>query len=110
MTTYDFPNDADGDALRRLRDDGSDLSKPHQIDFHVVVPNESAGSAVCIEAEKLGFKAKLVQDNATLDWTCWCTKTIVPDYSEIVQVESQLDVVARAVGGHTDGWGAFPVK
>lgn len=38
----DFPDDADGDALRRLVNDGSDLTKPMLIDFQIAVPTEEA--------------------------------------------------------------------
>lgn len=30
-----WPNDADGDVLRRMEEDGFDFSKPHVIDFNV---------------------------------------------------------------------------
>ena len=40
--THDFPYDADGDALRRLVDDGSDLTKPMCVEFQVAVPDEAA--------------------------------------------------------------------
>lgn len=37
-----FPNDADGDALRRVAE-RSDMSKPMDIDFAVEVPNQARG-------------------------------------------------------------------
>jgi hypothetical protein len=40
-----FPDDADGDALRRLAERGSDLSKPKLIDFQIAVHTESAAKA-----------------------------------------------------------------
>jgi len=40
MTDLDsIPNDADGDVLRRLAENGNDLSKFMVIDFHVGVQN-----------------------------------------------------------------------
>lgn len=37
-----YPNDADGDALRRVAGAGSDMSKPMDIDFAVAAPDEDA--------------------------------------------------------------------
>ena len=41
----DFPNDADGDALRRVAE-RSDMSKPMDIDFAVDVPSKSSGEEI----------------------------------------------------------------
>jgi len=47
---YEFPDDADGDALRRFVDNGSDLAKPMSIGFQVAVPDENAakGLDICV--------------------------------------------------------------
>ncbi|MCG8435309.1 MAG: ribonuclease E inhibitor RraB [Gammaproteobacteria bacterium] len=37
-----YPNDADGDALRRIAADGSDMTKPMEVDYHVAAPDQSA--------------------------------------------------------------------
>ena len=109
MPADGLPDDADGDALRRLRNDGADLNKPHSIDFHVAVPDEESGHVVLAAARELGFKVKLDKDEDGTDWTCYCTKTMVPDHASIVEVEATLDSIAKKVGGKADGWGAFPV-
>ncbi len=41
----DFPDDADGDALRRVAE-RSDMSKPMDIDFAVDVPSKRSGEEV----------------------------------------------------------------
>jgi regulator of ribonuclease activity B len=41
-----YPNDSDGDALRRVVNDGSDMSKPMFIDFQVAVPDEAAANVL----------------------------------------------------------------
>ncbi|MGC2615598.1 MAG: ribonuclease E inhibitor RraB [Terracidiphilus sp.] len=37
----EFPDDENGDVLRRMAANGNDLSLPRNIDFTVVFPNES---------------------------------------------------------------------
>ena len=35
----DYPNDTDGDALRRIASLGNDMTRPMEIDFAVAVPS-----------------------------------------------------------------------
>ena len=37
----DYPNDADGDVLRRVAAGGADMSKPMDIDFFIVASDEA---------------------------------------------------------------------
>ena len=78
--SLDFPNDADGDALRRVAADGSDLSRPVSIDFTVAVPDSGAGLEVAVRAGALGYQTAAQQE---------------------------LDELARSHGGRADGWGTF---
>ena len=41
-----YPNDADGDALRRVAGSGADMSRPMTIDFSVASPNREAADQV----------------------------------------------------------------
>jgi regulator of ribonuclease activity B len=103
----DLPNDSDGDALRRLVRDGSDLSKPMTIDFAVAVPDKFAGEAVAERASSLGFRPHIYHDAKDDSWTCNCTKVLVPDYCAIVAIQKRLDEISRPFGGKSDGWGSF---
>jgi hypothetical protein len=51
----DFPDDADGDALRRVAE-RSDMSKPTDIDFAVDVPSKRSGEEVQRLAAQRGFR------------------------------------------------------
>ena len=104
---YSLPNDADGEALRHLQDDGSDLSKPMEIDFHVVVPNQESGQSVLEVVRNIGFRVELVYDEEDAGWTCWCTKTMVPIYEDIVAVQLTLDNLSQPHGGYFDGWSSY---
>jgi hypothetical protein len=56
-----LPDDADGDALRRLVADGSDLSRAMKIDFAVDVPHGQAARAFAESAERHGFRVTVSQ-------------------------------------------------
>jgi Regulator of ribonuclease activity B len=57
-----YPDDADGDALRRVASEGGDMSHPMAIDFFVTVPNRQAGETVAHLAALSGYKTDLVHD------------------------------------------------
>lgn len=81
--------------MRRYVAEGSDLSRPMEIDFFVAIPNREAGEGVAAHTMELGFATSVEQDEATLEWTCYCTKTIVPSYAAVRTIGQQLDKIAR---------------
>ncbi len=109
----DYPNNADGDALRRLVAGGNDMSKPMDIDFAVAAWDEAAAKCVAEEAVKLGYRTDISffrqdgDDGSHPPWTCTCTKTMVPDYNALIAVQVELDRIARPFGAFADGWGTF---
>jgi hypothetical protein len=104
----DFPNDADGDALRRFIENGSDLSKPMLIDFQVAVPDEIAAGALAEAARKLGYHAKTyASPECSLPWTCECSTRMIGTYDGVIAVQQELARLAVPFGGHPDGWGSF---
>jgi len=99
--------DATRAALERIARDGSDLGRPLKMDFFVAVPDESSGHVVAARAATAGFETSVEQDSETREWTCYCTKVLVPSYQAVVAIEAQLDSLARDIGGYSDGFGTF---
>jgi hypothetical protein len=93
-------------ALDRYRAQGSDLSRPMEIDFFVAAPTQEAADSVARHALALGFATKVEPTEAT-GWTCYCTKSLIPSYANVRAIEHQLDALARAYGGRADGFGSF---
>jgi pterin-4a-carbinolamine dehydratase len=102
-----LPEDADGDALRRLFDEGSDPSLPMDLDFHVAAPDEAAAHRIAAAVAARDYRAAVHYDDALARWTCWCTRTMLADHAAIVACQAELDALGRAEGGHADGWGTF---
>ena len=100
----DFPNDADGDALRRVAQ-RSDMSKPMDIDFAVEVPDQARGEKMAELSAQRGYVAAVECDAAGLSWTCYCTKRMVPAYEAVIAAQKELDELSAPLGGHSDGWG-----
>ena len=84
-----------------------DLSKPMEIDFFVAVPSKKSGNIVAEKIRNMGFKINVEQDDETGEWTCYCTKTLIPEYSEVVKIEKELTSIAQPYGGYADGFGSY---
>jgi len=102
-----YPNDADGDALRRIAADGSDMSQPMEIDFFVAVPDEAAGQAVAAKAASAGYEPELSFDTESREWTCYCSREMIPTHEAVVAAQAELDQLSLEFGGVTDGWGTY---
>lgn len=102
-----LPHDSDGDALRRLISNGSDISKPMEIDFAVLVPDRDSGLAFGAIVELLGFRIDVKRGAATNRWTCYCSRTMVPSYDAMISTQETLEEFGRPFGAKPDGWGSF---
>ena len=103
-----FPDDETGEALQRRADNGADLTKPHNIDFYILVTDEAAGNAIVTALTDNGFDAALEQDED--QWNVCGTRELIPTHEAISELEVLVDSIATAMGGTADGWGAFAVE
>jgi hypothetical protein len=113
----DFPNDADGDALRQLMRIGCDLSRPMTIEFAVDVPDEAAGREVAKVAAGAGYRTELMYDEGEetddgdqgyeSSWTCYCFRDMIVTYEAVVAAQEELSRLSQPHGGWCDSWGSF---
>jgi hypothetical protein len=103
----ELPRDADGDSIRRLVHEGSDLGEPMSVDFFVAVPDEKAGRAVAGAVEPLGYRAVVQQDPGEPTWTVYCAREMLVSYDSVVEAQRRLVEVTGPLGGRVDGWGTF---
>src|SRR5262245_62037121 len=61
-TPTEYPNDADGKALRRIAATGADMMRPMVIEFSVDVPDETAARAVAEGVSTHGYTASVDRD------------------------------------------------
>ena len=102
--------DPDSAVLTQLKKAGSDLSKPHDIDFFLYFPKEAAAkeAAKDIEANVDTVKVELGPDKQ--NWLCFGNKRMVPDHDKLVALRKRFNEVARKGNGLYDGWGTEVVK
>ena len=78
-----------------------------EIDFAVEVPDQNAGLAFAAIVASMGFSTTVDQDSETGDWTCYCTRRMVPSYNAIIAVQQTLENAGRAYNARPDGWASF---
>lgn len=104
----DYPNNADGDALRRVAADGSDMSKPMYINYHVALPDEAVATSLAKSAHDLGYRVRIYDSpECSLPWTCECSCRMVPAYDAVIAIQNELGTLSAPLGGHVDGWGTL---
>lgn len=107
-----FPDDANGDTLRRMRRNGDDLSQPREVDFSIIFPHESFAIDFIrvVEAKFDKVRYEKADHESDLPWDVTATRFMTPSYEEISATEVFLESVAEKFGGEIDGWGCFSVR
>ncbi len=104
----DYPNDADGDVLRRIANDGSNMAKPMLIDFQVAMPDEASARELAGIALELGYRVDAYESpECSLPWTTECSTRMLATYAGVIAVQAELAELSRRYGGYPDGWGSF---
>jgi hypothetical protein len=119
MTT--FPDDADNAVLANLARHGIDLTQPLSIEFPIAVPNETSANNAAAAMTKAGYEAQIEYDGGEPDfdpntddanefgpsWTVYANVQLIPEYNEIIRIQTELDQIVQPWGGKSDGWGVM---
>ena|SRR5688572_12403927 len=108
--TFDarFPNDENGDVLRRMASDGIDLSSPRIVDFEHCFPDEASARRFREAVRGSVLEARLLEPDLEegAGWEVQCRQRMIPTHAAITETEQRLAAVAEACGGYADGWGS----
>jgi len=106
-----YPNDADGDALRRVVTEGSDMSQPMIVDFAVAAQDRESAESIAKMAASIGYMTDVVydegEDQDRASWTCYCSKSMILTYQTVVEAQRELEDLSRPFNGYSDGWGTL---
>jgi hypothetical protein len=101
----------DAQVIEQLKNAGSDLSKPHPIDFFLYLPTEESANRTAETLRGLGYEIKRVDRAATgSGWLVLASRTFVPTESALLQSGQELESSAKSNGGTYDGWEAPVIK
>jgi len=105
-----FPGDENGGVLRRMFDDGDDLSEPRMMDFCFAFPErkQALSFAELVDERKLEVCISYYPEREM--WQAIVHRHMIPTHRDITALESDLSVRAERVGGEADGWGCMIVK
>ena len=95
-----FPDDENGDVLRRMQSSGDDLSRPRDIDLAIVMPTSGAADAFArhCQAREWVVKVQRTASVPQLPWDVRVTRHMLPTHAGITAFENELDAVATAAG------------
>ena len=101
-----FPDDENGNKLRRMYEDGEDLSQKRDIAFTVLLPDSDAVQEFGSYFYNLGLqvKAKRNDSGSGLPWNVVVTVNMLPTYETITDFEQKVEKVVVPLGGRSEGW------
>jgi hypothetical protein len=104
-----FPNDENGGVLRRMQENGDDLTKPRDLEFTVVFPSKVFAEAFADHFRQLGYRVSIEETKCVpeLPWDVVVARNMIPLHTDIAEFEDTLSVFAAPLGGRNDGWGCF---
>lgn len=102
-----YPDDADGDALRQVAANGSDMSRAMVIDFAIDAPSESNANACQLALSQAGYPGDIFRADGSSRWSVYCSITMVPDYHQLLRTIETLNQITSPHGGTADGWGTL---
>jgi hypothetical protein len=105
----DFPDDENGDALRRMAARGADLNSPRIIDFEHRFPDAESAQAfhTAVSDTVLEAVVHVPDPDVGSDWQVQCRARMIPTHPAITETELRLAALARKFGGFPDGWGSL---
>ena len=108
-TPPQFPNDDNGDVLRRMYAAGDDLTQARMIDFCFVFPERRQALAFAGVVDDQDIEVCISYYKGRKVWQAIVKHNMVPDHRSITAMESALALKADSVGGKADGWGCMQV-
>jgi len=109
---FEFPDDADGDAIRRLSAD-ADFGRQMAVDFSVIFRDEQLAKAFLkfMENRAMVADCHLRQSEADssegFEWDATVTYFMFVSYDSLIYEQRDLAKHAETYGGELDGWGSF---
>ena len=105
------PVDAEGitqdqEALDQLGSAGSNLSKPHRIDFYLYLPSQPDAEGAEAELRSLGYSVTVRVGPDNINWQCVASRTMTPTIQALTDARDVLKAMAMRYRGAYDGWQA----
>lgn len=100
----------DAHAIAQLRDAGSDLSRPHRIDFFLYFADEANARAFATAFRARDFDARVSHAADRDAWQVKLARTMLPEEAALGALRAEFVRASESAGGSYDGWGAAVVR
>jgi hypothetical protein len=101
---------SDAKVMEQLAKAGSNLSRPHNIEFRFYFPSEQFAERVSATLRADGFQVSTQEVVQGHQYIVRAARSMVPVLSELESLRSRFDELATREGGIYDGWSAEVVK
>jgi regulator of RNase E activity RraB len=98
--------DPDEWVLSQLKKAGSDLSKPHALEFFLYFPKQSLAEQAALRIKDAGFQVEVKRAAQGDEWLCLTARVMVPELTALQKIRSEFTSIAGSLSGQYDGWGA----
>ena len=100
----------DGEVITQLKKAGSNLSKPHIIEFYLYFQTKETAERIERKLVKQGYITKIGLAAKGNEWLIMATKPMIPTESTLLEQRKILDALAKSENGEYDGWGTPIIK
>lgn len=96
--------------LEILRENGSDMTKPHHTIHYFYMPDKRSATAVANELKADGMTIARVDRMEEGEWACVMETYAIPETAAVLATSERLRALAESHGGRYDGWEAGVVN
>jgi len=101
---------SDAQVIEQLTKGGSNLTRPHNIEFRFYFPSRELAERVTGTLRSDGFQVSVEEVVQGNQYILRAARAMVPLLSELKSLRSRFDELATREGGVYDGWSAGVVK
>ena len=102
-----FPDDENGDVLRRMQASGDNLDVPRDMNFAFAFKTQSEAERFAAAVTAPDYHAEASPYSERKMWQAEVTHHMTPTHAAITELEARLTKIAVEYGGEADGWGSF---
>lgn len=96
----------DSQALDQLRAAGSNLAKPHHVDFYLYLSAQSDAESAEGTLRSMGYSVTITSSENNINWICVASRTMVPTIQDLTVARGLFNSLATRYQGVYDGWEA----
>lgn len=102
-----FPEDADGDVLRKLEEVGVDFSQPHSVDFNVDFDAWPPSKEALAKLQELVGSIEIFEPEDGYDGYVLFTRHELLSYELVVSTQQQVTKLMSNYRGVCESWGVL---